>query len=281
MNFIEELITSRQNPTVKFASSLADKKGREKARAFLAEGEKLTYEAAMAKLPVTHIFISENKREQILPRIKAAFSDKIYDETKLLVLSDEAFGKISTEKSPQGVISVIKYLDFFSELDIIYNVEKYFSYNEKVIALNSVRDPSNLGAIIRSAVAFGFSHIVLSSDCTDPYNPKTVRAAMGAMFKIKITFVTDFSSFVKDLIRSGRNVYAAELREGASALDEVALTSRDVIIIGNEGHGIDPSVSALCTASVYIPISSMTESLNASVAASVLMWELSKRKSEV
>ena len=241
----------------------------------------MTYEAASCKLPVSHVFVCESKKEQILPRVLGAFSDKMYEQTKLIVLSHEAFEKISTEKSPQGVISVIKYLDFFSELDIIYNVENYFSYNERVIALNSVRDPSNLGAIIRSAVAFGVTHIVLSADSVDPYNPKTVRAAMGAMFKIKITSVSDFAAFVKGAAEAGRNVYAAELREGALPLDEVSFSSRDIVIIGNEGHGIDESISALCKASVYIPISAMTESLNASVAASILMWELSKRKSEV
>ncbi len=281
MDIIQETISSRQNPTVKYAASLADKKGRERERAFLAEGEKLTYEAASSRLPVTHIFVCENKKEQLLPRITEAFSDAMYENTKLLILSKEAFEKISTEKSPQGVISVIKYLDIFCKLDIIYNVEKYFSFNERIVALNSVRDPSNLGAIIRSAVAFGVSHIVLSSDSVDPYNPKTVRAAMGALFKIKITFVTDFASFIKDSILSGRNVYAAELRDTALPLDEVSFKSRDIVIIGNEGHGIDASISSLCTASVYIPISTMTESLNASVAASILMWELSKHKSEV
>lgn len=281
MNLISDVISSRQNPIVKFASSLADKKGRAREKSFLAEGEKLTYEAAGCRLSISHVFVIQSKKEQLLPRILDAFSDKMYDDTKLIVLTDEAFDKISTEKSPQGVISVIKYLDFFCELDIIYNVEKYFSYNDRVIALNSLRDPSNLGAIIRSAVAFGVSHIVLSSDCVDPYNPKTVRAAMGALFKIKITFVSDFAAFVKDCISSGRNVYAAELRDGALPLDELALSSRDVVIIGNEGHGIDENISSLCTASVYIPISAMTESLNASVAASILMWELSKHKNEV
>lgn len=278
---VSEVISSRQNPIVKYAASLAEKKGREKERAFLAEGEKLTYEAASFKMPVTHVFVRQSKKEQYVPHIFEIFSDKIYNQTKLIVLSNEAFDKISTEKSPQGIISVIKYLDFFSELDIIYNVENYFSYNERVILLNSVRDPSNLGAIIRSAVAFGVSHIVLSADSVDPYNPKTVRSAMGALFKIKLTRVSDFEKLVADAVGCGRNVYAAELREGALPLDEVSLTGRDMIVIGNEGHGIDKAVSSLCTASLYIPISATTESLNASVAASILMWELSKHKSEV
>ena len=183
---------------------------------------------------------------------------------------------------PQVIGKVeMSYLEKKSPAERRMILEKYFSYNDKIIALNSVRDPSNLGAIIRSAVAFGVSHIVLSSDCVDPYNPKTVRAAMGALFKIKITIVSDFASFIRDSILAGRNVYAAELREGAFPLDEIAFSSQDIVIIGNEGHGIDESISSLCTASVYIPISGMIESLNASVAASILMWELSKAKNGV
>jgi TrmH family RNA methyltransferase len=142
--------------------------------------------------------------------------------------------------------------------------------------LYSVRDPGNLGAVIRSAVAFGIKHIILSSDCADIYNSRTVRAAMGSLFKIRITTVSDFASLVSAATASGRRVFAAELTDNAVAVDKVGLAASDIFIIGNEGHGIDRSISALATGSVFIPICPETESLNASVAASVLMWEIGK-----
>ena len=271
-----EIISSRQNPIVKWAASLSDKKSREKYSSFIAEGEKLCFEAAISRLPVSHIFVSESKWSVLLPRIKKAYCDSFYEDVKLICLSDGAFEKISTEKAPQGVIIIIKYLDFFRRLDIIYNVDFFLSPNERAIALCSLRDPSNLGAVIRSAVAFGVEHIILSSDSADLYNPKTVRAAMGGLFKIKATVVRDFESFIKAAKMTGRRVYAAELSENAIALNEANVSSNDIFVIGNEGHGIPREISLKCDRSVFIPISSDTESLNAAVAASILLWEQSK-----
>ena len=164
MKILNDVITSRQNPTVKWASALSDKKGRENARAFMLEGIKLTLESADKCLPVSHIFVSEDKKDRYISEILAAFSSEIYRDTEVVILSEGAFSKISTEKSPQGVISVIKYLDFFRQLDIIYKEDFLKMENERAIALCSVRDPGNLGAVIRSSVAFGVEHIFLTDD---------------------------------------------------------------------------------------------------------------------
>lgn len=276
MKIIKEVITSRANPTVKWAASLAQKKERAESRSFLAEGIKLTCEALDAALPVTHILVAESKREAVMNRISEYVDRKEYTDCTLLVLADGVFDKISTEKAPQGVISIIKYLDFFKYADIIYNEDFLLGNDERVLILHSVRDPLNLGSVIRSAVAFGTEHIILTSDCADVYNPKTVRSAMGSLFKIKVTIVTDVSSLIAALRAKGRRVYSAELNENALALGEVKLSPTDVVIIGNEGHGVLPEVSALCDNAIYIPISERTESLNASVAAAIFMWEQRK-----
>lgn len=271
-----EIITSRQNPIVKWASSLSDKKCRESERSFIAEGEKLCFEAAKSCLPVTHVFVSESKKVRLLSLLESAFNADIYKNTRLIFLSDNAFEKISTEKAPQGVIIVIKYLDFFRDLDIIYKEDFFLLPDERALALCSLRDPGNLGAVIRSAVAFGIEHIVLSSDSADLYNPKTVRSAMGSLFKIKATIVKDFNSFVVAARASARRVFAAELTDDAVSLASMKVSNKDIFVIGNEGHGIPAEISAQCNSSVYIPISPNTESLNAAVAASILLWEQSK-----
>ena len=276
MIFRKEVITSRNNPLVKWASSLADKKGRSEHKGFIAEGEKLTFEALKAGLPLTHIFVLVDKSEQILERLSEFQNTDCHKSCEVILLSDSAFSKISTEKAPQGVISVIKYLDFFSNLDIIYKEDFFILKGERVLSLYSLRDPGNLGAVIRSATAFGVEHIVLSSDCADIYNPKTVRAAMGSLFKVKVSYVGDYASFVEAARANGRRVFAAELTDGAKSLSNIELSSDDIFIIGNEGHGISPEISEKCTDSVYIPISDKTESLNASVAAAVFMWEQNK-----
>ncbi len=273
MLIFQDLISSRNNPLVKWAASLADKKGRSENKAFLAEGEKLTLEALACGLPVTHVFIIEGKENRFLPLVNQYKDDERYEKCQVVTLSEGAFSKISTEKAPQGIISVIKYLDFFRRLDIIYKEEFFISEGERALALYSLRDPGNLGAVIRSAVAFGVNHIVLSDDSADIYNPKTIRAAMGTMFKVKITSVSDFGSFISAAKDHDRRVYAAELSDGAKNLRDIGVKSNDIFIIGNEGHGISKEISSACTGSVYIPISANAESLNASVAAAVFMWE--------
>ena len=277
MIFNGEIITSRNNQTVKWAASLTTKKGRDESSAFIAEGEKLTFEALGASMPVTHIFVEETKYAEIAEKLTRFQQNEQYKMTVVYKLSESAFSKISTEKAPEGVITVIKYLDFFRYVDIIYKEDFCLLPNERAIILCSVRDPGNLGAIIRSSVAFGVDHIVMSADSASPYNPKTVRSAMGSLFRVKITVVSDLESFVRAARANGRCVYAAELTENAVSLSELDFSSRDLIIIGNEGHGIAPDISRAATDSVYIPISKKTESLNAAVAAALFMWEQSKK----
>lgn len=276
MKFSEEVITSRNNPKVKWAASLASKKGRDCERAFIAEGEKLSYEAFDSSLPVTHVFICESKKEKLLEKISKYNGIDLYKNTEVILLSDGAFEKISTENAPQGIITVIKYLDFFRDIDIIYKEEFFLGAEERAIILSSVRDPGNLGSVIRSAAAFGVDHVILTSDCADLYNPKTVRSAMGSLFRVKVTRVADMKVCISHLREIGRRVFSAELSDGAKPISSIGLSTYDLVIIGNEGHGVDPMLSAASTGSVYIPISKKTESLNAAVAAAVFMWEQGK-----
>ena len=277
MIFNGEVISSRNNPLVKWASSLREKKYRDAEKSFLIEGEKLSFEALASGLPVTHILVDDTRAERMSDRINEFANEEKFADTAVVLLSDAAFSKISGEKSPQGIILIVKYLDFFSKLDIIYKEEFFLKLDERTIILSSIRDPGNLGSVIRSAVAFGTEHIILSDDCVDLYNPKTIRAAMGSFFKIKATVVADLPEVILAIRSKGRAVYAAELRPGAVSLSDIDRSNNDVVVIGNEGHGIPADVSAACSASIYIPISKNTESLNASVAAGVLMWEFSKK----
>ena len=261
---------------MKWFCTLADKKGRKESGYFLAEGVKLTKEALDAKLPVEYLIVNESRKKIVFDVIDEHLKSSEYEKCRVVTVSDGVFEKISTEKAPQGVISVIKHLDFFREMNIIYKEEFFLKPDEKAIFLCSVRDPSNLGAVIRSSVAFGTEHIILSDDCADIYNPKTIRSAMASLYRVKVTTVKDVPSFIEAAIASGRRIYAAELTDRAISLHDAAVGKTDIVIIGNEGHGIPAEVSELCTGSVYIPISSKTESLNASVAAAIFMWEQSK-----
>ena len=267
-------ISSKSNPCVMWAASLHEKKYRDRAESFLVEGRKLVEEALTLSLPVTHIFIDESKWDVYYPTLSALAEKMQGEKPRFFALGDACFKKISTEQAPQGVIAVTKYLDIFKSC-IKIDVEDLFR-DTRAVFLYSVRDPGNLGAILRSAAAFGMDTVILSSDCADLYNPKTLRAAMGGLFRLRTFVVSDALGSVATMQEAGRRVFAAELRDSAAPLGSLSLRSDDVFIIGNEGHGIDPSLSARCNGSVFIPIVSGVESLNASVAASVLLWEQSK-----
>ena len=159
MKYIKDLITSRNNATVKEAASLKEKKFREGLGLFLAEGAKLTFEALDAGIPVVRIFVAKSKKDKILEKLNTYDRNKKYDACEVFLLEDSVFEKISTENSPQGVISVIKHLDFFYHSDIIYKEEFFQKLCQRAICLCSVRDPGNLGSAIRSAVAFGVEQI--------------------------------------------------------------------------------------------------------------------------
>ncbi len=276
MYFEREIITSRNNQFVKWVSGLSDKKNRKESGYFLAEGLKLTREAFEAGLPVEYCIVSESKKDAHIKALGNVCDSDKYQNCKLITVAENVFEKISTEKGAQGIISVIKHLDFFRDMDIIYKEEFFLKPGEKAIFLFSVRDPSNLGSVIRSSVAFGIDHVILSDDCADIYNPKTIRSAMGSLFRVNVTTVKDVPSFIKAAQHNSRRVFAAELSDGARSVSEIGLRTSDIVMIGNEGHGIDAQVSAICDGSVYIPISKKTESLNASVAAAIFMWEQSK-----
>lgn len=274
MKLIQDVITSRKNPLVMLASSLSDKKTREEKGLFIAEGIKLFREAVAAEAPIVYALMSESFAAVGRDEILSALSAGCFSDTSVAVLSDGCFDKISTEKSPEGIILVIKHLDISKKIYKIDDVD--FGSIGRTVILSSIRDPGNLGTILRSAGAFATSCVILSEDCADLYNPRTVRAAMGAVFRVPTVRVSSLGDTVSALRAAGRRVLAAELREHAVSLTEIGLCGTDVFVIGNEGHGIPEEISSACDESVYIPIAPQAESLNAAIAASVLLWEQSK-----
>ena len=185
------------------------------------------------------------------------------------ILSDGVFRHVSDTQTPQGILCIVKQQKY--EMDVLLAIEK-----PHFMVLDNLQDPGNLGTIVRTAEGAGVDAVFMSKDCVDIYNPKTVRSAMGSLFRVKITRVGDLGSFISAAQSAKREVYAAELSKRALPLGELSLSRTDLVMIGNEGHGIPEEISSICTGSVYIPISKNTESLNAAVAAALFMWEQSK-----
>ena len=265
-----ETVTSRSNPALMRCASLKDKKFRRKHGAFLCDGIKLFYELCDAGCEISLIWVNEDMRERILPLIEAK-ERECGREFDVRLASDSAFSKLTDENGSEGIVCEAPFISRH------ISGEVSLTDGERAVMLTSLRDPGNLGTVARSAHAFNITRLILTSDCADIYSPKTLRAAMGAVFKLDITVVPDGAEAVRRIRKSGRRVYAAELRAGAVSLLESDVKSSDVFIIGNEGTGIPENVSHEADGSVFIPINARSESLNAAAAAAVLMWHQSLR----
>ncbi len=268
----QEIITSRQNALVSLTASLADRKHREREGLFRFDGKKLFLEALAVGLPLVAVLLRESSADAL---VAAAGECALPADCRAVLLPDELFERISEEKSPDGVICVAKRLDKFHK---IITIDKRSDWEGellpgKTLLLESVRDPGNLGTVIRSAGAFGVSNVVLSADCADLYHPRTIRAAMGVLFHQRVLVAERITDAVAVLRRRGR-VFAAVLDEGAERLDRVHFGEHDAVMVGNEGHGISAETAAACGSSIYIPMESGVESLNAGIAASILLYEL-------
>ncbi len=268
----QETITSRQNPTVMLVAKLADRRHRDAEGLFRFDGKKLFLEALDADLPLTAVLLRESTADAIL----AAAGDRALPVgCRAVLLCDTLFDRISEEKSPEGVICISKRLDKIHKIITInkWREEMPAANATRVLFLESVRDPGNLGTVVRSARAFGTDLLVLSADCADIYNPRVLRAAMGTLFHQRICITQDFVPVVREYGKHAR-VFAATLGDRSARLGEISLRAGDAVLVGNEGHGLSREVIEAATDSIYIPMESGVESLNAGVAASVLLWEL-------
>ena len=264
-----EVIRSRQNRLVKLVCSLERKKGREESGLFRFDGIKLCNEALLKGVLLEYVFVAESRYDEICARLLG--------DAPVFVVSDDVFSKMSDEKSPEGIISVAKRLDALhafggaEELSLLDG-------KERVFMLESIRDPGNLGTIIRTAASLGIDRLILSSDCADIYNPKTLRAAMGALFMLKTYTLGEgeYCACIKALRAKGRRVFGAALSNNAVSLNCMKTLSSDVFVVGNEGHGLSEAVIDACDGCVIIPMREGCESLNAAMAAGILMWETAR-----
>lgn len=266
MEVKKEIITSKSNPGVSLAASLSEKKYRDRYGLFKTDGFKLAHELLSKGIRPETVYISEKSIEK---------AKELDCETAATVLSDSLFERISDEKSPEGIICIVKHLDNLRKIATIDNSgicpDEWKS--GRIMLLESIRDPGNLGTVIRSAAALSVDRLIISEDCADVYNGKTVRASMGAIFGMKIDRVDSLENAVTMLKTQGRRVFAAALDRTAVGLDELELERGDCFIIGNEGHGLSDGVLNASTRRVFIPIEADSESLNASAAAAIILWE--------
>ena len=273
MGFERETITSPQNKYVSLARGLANKKNREKEGLFRFDGVKLMCEAVKKGAEISFILAAKGEWSLVMEKAEKLYGICASDiSSPIFFVEDGVFDRLSEEMAPEGVICVAKYAD--SVRDRVAESElSAIDPQEKILLLESVRDPLNVGAIVRVAAAFGVDRIVMSRDCADVYNSKTLRASMGTFFDMKIDRVESIPEAVSVFRRGGRRAFAAALDPDSHRLGEFKIKQGDCVIIGNEGHGLSAEAIESCDGTVFIPMADGVESLNAATAAAVLVWE--------
>ena len=272
----KEVITSRQNPRVKELCALGEKKHRKALCRFRADGKKLFAEALSSGAPILEVWVSEGAREEVLSQVRAAIRTGELREECVVYASESVFEKITAEASPEGIVTVLRTME---ECHTHHPTGTPLDANclagERLLIAESLRDAGNLGTVIRSCAALGIDRLILTDDCADLYHPKTLRAAMGAIFRLPTLTVAadELPSVIGALRAAGRRVYAAALCEGARPIGELALGRGDCFAIGNEGHGLSEAVIEACDAAAIIPMREGNESLNAAAAATICIWE--------
>lgn len=267
------VIRSNQNQYVSLVRGLSNKKSREEHSLFRFDGIKLICEAISKGVELEMLILREGAENAVKPKARDLYGIDFEDiECRILTVSAEIFDKLTDESAPEGVISVARYQ---TEM----HVDRYGNYKgdeyagEKILLLESVRNPQNMGAIIRVAAAFSVDRMIVSRDCADIYNSKTVRASMGTVFGMKIDRYSDICDAISLLRAQGRRVFAAALDRDAVKLGSFGKMTSDCVVIGNEGHGLSDKSIEACNSTVFIPMADGVESLNAATAAAVLVWE--------
>lgn len=242
-----EVITSLQNERIKNVSKYLQKKYRDLDSKFLVEGEHLVEEAFKAGL-LLEVFMCED--------ITISFS------VPTTIVSYEVIKKLSNTMNPQRIIGVVKKQ---SEKEI----------GNKVLILDDIQDPGNLGTIIRSSLAFGVDTIILSPNSVDLYNDKVIRSTEGMIFHINV-IRRNLYEVIDELHDKGYQVFGTNVHVGM-LVEKIEVPNKYAIIMGNEGNGVHEELLDSCDSYLYIPMDSKVESLNVAVATSIILYEFSKR----
>lgn len=259
------MITSIQNTKIKHINALLEKqKVRKSERLFVVEGVKMIKEAPekrMEEVYISESFFQENK----------SFLDHL-GVNHCQVVKNQIFKEISSTVTPQGILGIIRQ-EKMELADI--NLSK----NPFLIALENLQDPGNMGTIIRTAEAADAAGVIVSSGSVDIYNPKVVRATMGSIFRVPIIPDSDLPKVLKELKNYPISIYAAHLM-GSKIHYDLEYKKGFCLLIGNEGKGLSEELTDLADERVKIPIFGNVESLNAAIAAAIIMYEaLRQRKS--
>lgn len=256
------MITSTANPQMKNLVLLMKKaKARREQGVFLAEGRKMFEEAPkewIRKVYVAESFLKEEKNKNLLTGIE-------YE-----VLSDGVFKSVSDTQTPQGILTVVA-MPKWNEQELMADKEGCYLF------LESIQDPGNLGTMLRTGEGAGITAVIANQTTVDLYNPKTIRSTMGSIYRVPFFVAEDFAGRIRTMQKNGVKFYAAHLK-GNQMYDVPDYKSACGFFIGNEGNGLSDEIAELSDDYIKIPMEGNVESLNAAIAATILMYEVNRQR---
>jgi len=249
-----EHITSLKNPKVQMWKSLKDRKGRRETGSFMVEGRKMVEEALASAFPVETVLVDAERADEF--RLPAA--------VPVVTMPAHVLAAVCDTKTPQGIAAVV-------------HMTQAPVKGSRLVALDGVQDPGNVGTIIRTADAAGFDGVLLSGQCADVFSPKVLRATMGSVFRMGVRTTDNLPGLLQTLRGEGVSVISSQL-DGTPFYQREPVGDRFVLVIGSEGNGVTDEVKAVATHRVKLPMRGGAESLNAAVAAGIMMYELTRER---
>lgn len=243
-----EHITSLKNPKVAAWKALKDRKGRRESGCFLVEGRKMVEEALASAFDVEAVLVQEGME------LPDGLTMPVYE------LPAHVLAAVCDTKTPQGIAAVVR-------------MKEQSALGKHIVVLDGVQDPGNVGTIIRTADAAGLDGVLLSNQCADVFSPKVLRATMGSIFRMNLRTTDDLPGELTKLREKGYSILSSQL-DGTPFYEREKVAEQFALVIGNEGNGVSEQVQQTATHRVRLPMRGGAESLNAAIAAAIMMYEL-------
>lgn len=259
-----QTITSKDNELIKHIRKLKDKKYRDESNEYVVEGVKLVEEAVKENAKIKQIIVCEDttRTYEIPTHIMLEIA-----KYECISVSDKIFNIITQVTNPQGIMAIIEKNAQNAKIDYTQDI---------IVVLYDVQDPGNLGTILRTVDSIGLNQIIVSKGTADAFNSKVVRSTMGAIFRIKIIEVENLAQAIKEMRKHHFKLMVTSLQTKNSIYD--IDFNKKIIVIGNEANGVSKEIQDMADEKAKIPMLGRTESLNASVAAGVVMYEYVRQK---
>ena len=259
-----QVISSKDNELIKHIKKLKDKKYRDESNEYIIEGVKLIEEAVKGNAKIKKIIVCEDttKTYEIPTNIMLEIA-----KYECIYVTEKIFASITQVTNPQGIMAIIEKNTENQEIDFTQDI---------IVALDDVQDPGNLGTILRTVDSIGLNQIIVSKGTADAFNPKVVRSTMGAIFRVKIIEVENLAQAIKEMRKHHFKLMVTSLQTENSIYD--IDFNKKIIVIGNEANGVSKEIQDMADEKAKIPMLGRTESLNASVAAGIVMYEYLRQK---